>query len=204
MGVRRRWGGYQRPREIWLPRESEPSQLQVFTWPEEEEPRVQICAGADRGYGLSTTVSLGHDPMGEGGGMNGLELACASQKEPALGDGLPLLDANFPREEKRGWEELLKIPNSPSRSRRSWGRGWSEERPGQIEHKHHTHLMSLYYRLGRMIVGQRIGKEQLRPSSKLEDTQLPVTQTGQRRERHPSNSPVGGLRVSFVPSCTQA
>lgn len=42
--------------------------------------------------------------------MNGLELACASQKEPALGDGLPLLDANFPREEKRGWEELLKIP----------------------------------------------------------------------------------------------
>lgn len=163
-------------------------------------------------YVQEPTEATGYRPQfhwdttqwGEGGDMNGLELACASQKEPALGDGLPLLDANFPREEKRGWEELLKIPNSPSRSRRSWGRGWSEERPGQIEHKHHTHLMSLYYRLGRMIVGQRIGKEQLRPSSKLEDTQLPVTQTGQRRERHPSNSPVGGLRVSFVPSCTQA
>lgn len=42
--------------------------------------------------------------------MNGLELACASQKEPALGDGLPLLDANFSREEKRGGRSCLKSP----------------------------------------------------------------------------------------------
>lgn len=53
-------------RDIWLPRESEPRQLQVFTRPEEEEPKVQICAGAGRGYGLSTTVSLGLNPRWEG------------------------------------------------------------------------------------------------------------------------------------------
>lgn len=91
------------PREIWLPRDSEPRKLQVFTRPEEEEPRVQICAGAGRGYGLSTTVSLGRYPRGEGGGRKGrLELACASQKGPTLGSGLPLLDSQPPKRKEAG------------------------------------------------------------------------------------------------------
>lgn len=92
------------PREIWLPRDSDPRQLQVFTrQEEEEEPRVQICAGAGRGYGLSTTVSLGRNPRGEGGGRKGrLELACASQKGPTLGSGLPLLDSQSPKRREAG------------------------------------------------------------------------------------------------------
>lgn len=76
-------GGTKSQREIWLPRESEPRRLQVFTRPgqEEEEARVQIRAGAGRGCGLSTTVSLGQDPgvaRGKGGAGR------ADQNWPAL------------------------------------------------------------------------------------------------------------------------
>lgn len=112
-------GGTKSQREIWLPRESETRRLQVFTRPgqEEEEARVQICAGAGRGCGLSTTVSLGQDPgvaRGKGGGREGRpELACAAQEGPTLGFGLPLLDAQPPGGEKPVGRSCL-IPQLPS------------------------------------------------------------------------------------------
>lgn len=102
------------PREIWLPRDSEPRQLQVFTRPEEEEPRVQICAGAGRGYGLSTTVSLGRYPRGDGGGRKGrLELAALPRRGQPWAAGSPCWTPNLPREEKRGGI-VASIPQLPS------------------------------------------------------------------------------------------
>lgn len=85
--------GWVTPREVWLLRDSEPRQLQGFTKPEEEEPRVQICAGAGRGYGLSTTVSLGRYPRGGRGrqerpartGLYCAEGANPGQKAPPAG-----------------------------------------------------------------------------------------------------------------------
>lgn len=60
---------------------------------------------------------------GEGGVMNGLELACASQKEPVLGDGLPLLDAKLPREEKHGGRSVAQNPQLPFLVPQRWGAG---------------------------------------------------------------------------------
>lgn len=98
------------PREIWLPRDSEPRKLQVFTRPEEEEPRVQICAGAGRGYGLSTTVSLGRYPRGEGGqegpartGLRFPEGANPGQRAPPA--GLPTS-----QEKRSRWDSGLNSP----------------------------------------------------------------------------------------------
>lgn len=107
-------GGYQRPREIWLSRDSEPRQLQVFTRAEEEEPRVQICAGAGRGYGLSTTVSLGRYPSGGRGRQEGLArtgLCCPEGANP----GRRAPPAGRPSSQERRSEvggESLEYPNN--------------------------------------------------------------------------------------------
>lgn len=61
-GWGRTLGTYSKLKGHLAPQRSQREALKVFMRPEEEEPRAQICTGAERGYGLSTTVSLGLDP----------------------------------------------------------------------------------------------------------------------------------------------
>lgn len=85
---------------------------------------MQICAGAARGYGLSTTVSLGHDPRqgrGRQEGLAGTGLHCPEGANP----GRRAPPAGRPT--SRGEEVWLKFPNSPL----PWG-GGDEARPGCI------------------------------------------------------------------------
>lgn len=84
---------------------------------------MQICAGARRGYGLSTTVSLGHNPRRGRGKQEGrLELACAAQKGPTPGSGLPLLDTQpGPTWRREGGEGHLNSPAAPQ------PRGWGQD-----------------------------------------------------------------------------
>ena len=76
----------------------EPRQPQVFTRLEKEEPKVQTCAGARERLWVIDHSFTGTQPKGKGGGRRGpLDSACAGQKGPTLGSGLPLLDAPPPK-----------------------------------------------------------------------------------------------------------
>lgn len=67
--------------------------------------------------------------------------------------------AGRPTSQERRSVELLKFP-TPSFPR-------FQARPCQIEHLHHTRLMSFYYRFAKVSTGQRTGKELPRPGSQL-------------------------------------
>lgn len=102
-------------REVWLSRELEPRQLHVYARPEKEELKVQICAGAGRGYGLSTTVSLGLSPRGGSGRQEGpARISQRCPKGANLEQRAPSAGRPTSQESRNEvGQELLKFPNSP-------------------------------------------------------------------------------------------
>lgn len=121
-------GGTKSQREIWLPRESEPRRLQVFTRPgqEEEEARVQIRVGAGKAAGYPPQFHWDKTQgwqggKGEQGGPTRTGLRCPGGANP----GLRAPPAGRPTSQRgeASWEELLNSPTPLNPG--GWGRDWA-------------------------------------------------------------------------------